>query len=1545
MPQACGDYIGGRFQPPAGEPFASRDPAHDFAPVAEAGASRERVAEACAAAADAAPGWRDLGMDARLAHLARFRAALKEAEDDLSAAITREMGKVRSESRTEARALVARFGLVEAQVRADLRGGSIPGYPNESVRYAPHGVVAVLGPFNFPLHLCHAHVLPALLLGNAVVMKPSEVTPLAGYRYAEAAQRAGLPPGVLNVVQGGGAIGAALVAHPAVHGLAFTGSYATGRRIREAALDRPEMLVALELGGKNTCIVLEDADLRQAIHEIVIGAYLTTGQRCTCTDRVFVHRSRADALIDGLRRVVGELRFGDPEAPATFAGPLATERSRDRFLATVERARAAGADVILEGGPRPGGAFAAPSLHRLPDGVHDVPGYTDEETFGPDLSIEVVDDDDEVLRTLEASPYGFAHSVFTQDDARFARYRREVRCGILNRNRGTNLASSRLPFGGVKRSGNFRPAGAWAPRNLAYPVATLENPGRAIASHPHIAPLLPASDLDVLEARHHQEEEAEASRSVVDHPRPLRMRFPAGGRLPRSEALLERYYAGDRFPREKKPPVYDHLRSVGPWMVSVDDEPLSVLDAMSQTATLPAGFAPPEVVRAYVDGAFGATLLGSADSTLPDEEATRAFADLLRDEVPGLPTVSFASSGAEAMEKALALAALHAPPGAERLLAFEGSFHGRTLLALQATHNPAKRGPFLVEETRVTFAPFPRWDRPGAEPEDPPDWRALLGAGDVDALSARYGEDPDPLLRAEVDSLAAVGRALAEGGFFAVAVEPMQSEGGDNYATARFFRGLRLLTRAHGVPLLVDEVQTGFGLGGSFLWHTPFGLVDEHGRPDRPDAVTLAKRAQMGVVLSAFDDPERTFGYPASAVRGRLHAELLGSGEAACRVEGFVRPRLAALERRFGHRIRAPRARGFALAFDLDTPEELSAYLAQRFWRGAVVFAAGSRTVRYRLNAAFDEAAVEALFRSIHRSLAWLDAHPGKTPPAWEDPAPRPAPKPPGAWTVRVARPEEADRWMPRVLELEAQAYEPARRDPEERLRRAFGPDGVAIVAERPGPDGEPELVGSALACPLEAVADVAGVADDPMQGRHNTLYSMAQTVHPALRGQGLGRALKAAQIREAATRLTADGGPRYLYVTARNRLPDAAPMSRLSDRFGASTVAVLEHQYEGTGVARYYRLPVGGLRVAEPVRRTPDDGDLAQGLARPFAAPPPSLVERLDDGSLAGPAVTKITLLNYVTPAVVRATEWIAALAPEQPHLFLASGRDEALDKAVRLLRVHRPDARRVLSFEGAYVGHTTASARSLSDPAVHRQGRPWFRDWPRVPHPADVGAEASLAALRQAVGDEVDRFLGIVIEPVQERTGRVAPQAFWDGLAALRRDLGLPVVTVETAGAAYRAGRGPFATSGGAFDPDVRLWWTGGHLGLLHVAPALAVSKPMTLVSTWDGDELSLIQAHHQLRAARRVDVAAGEAALEAALAPARDAGLTVRGLGLYRVLDGGARGETLAAALAERGVRGRLYPHGAIAFAPSFDRALPQAKRLGAALADALRRGLAR
>jgi len=368
--QALGNFINGAFVAPTGQALVSRNPAADGAVVFETGTSPAAVGDAVAAAAAAQPAWARLSLPERAATLDRLKLAIAARSDALADAIVLETGKLRTEAKAEIQTLINRFDLARAAVASEATGGPIG--PGEALRYQPLGVVGVIGPFNFPLHLCHAHVVPALLTGNTVVVKPSDVTPLCGQRYAEAVQAAGLPAGVVNVVVGTGEVGAALVEHPAVRGLCFTGSWAVGRRILAAALDRPELLVALELGGKNTCVVLDDCALRQAVHEVVVGGYLSAGQRCTGTERVLVHRKIADRFVAALAQVVRGLRFGHPDDASVFAGPLVNQAALAKVDAALDAARRAGGEPIVPGGRLVPDRIAAPAARRDPPrgGLH-----------------------------------------------------------------------------------------------------------------------------------------------------------------------------------------------------------------------------------------------------------------------------------------------------------------------------------------------------------------------------------------------------------------------------------------------------------------------------------------------------------------------------------------------------------------------------------------------------------------------------------------------------------------------------------------------------------------------------------------------------------------------------------------------------------------------------------------------------------------------------------------------------------------------------------------------------------------------------------------------------------------------------------------------------------------------------------------------------------------------------------------------------------------------------------------------------------------------
>ncbi len=479
-----------------------------------------------------------------------------------------------------------------------------------------------------------------------------------------------------------------------------------------------------------------------------------------------------------------------------------------------------------------------------------------------------------------------------------------------------------------------------------------------------------------------------------------RIEIPTDSTLPRSSALLERFYGNDFLPREKKPAVIDLRRSQGPYLRSVDDDPLQIVDAASQIASHAAGVRPAAAQAAFDEGAFD-PYLGAAPP--PEHPVSRPAVEALRRDIlavasPGLRYVTFCNGGAEANEKAFHLARQNGP-GGRRILAFKGAFHGRTLLSLYSTWNPVKRAPYQLPGFETDFLPFPLPDDPLADPPIPDGWRLAWSTP-----KGRRVWEGDALLELEAHVLAEAEKQMQAGDVMALTIEPYQCEGGDRPATRRFFHGLRALTRAYGVPLIFDEVQSGFGLGGPVFWHQKFRLLDADGNPDGPDLVCGAKRAQVGYVLSRWPDPTPTTSHVASMVRGRAHLQMVRSVPSHA---GHARRCLEKLMADWPDIVTRARVVGDAFAFDLPTRNVANHLIGQRFYRGYMVYIAGERTLRYRLNRGMTRGDVDAIFDVIDRSLAALIEQAGgwdrdggaaalgdlvermdaQKPPAWDAPA------------------------------------------------------------------------------------------------------------------------------------------------------------------------------------------------------------------------------------------------------------------------------------------------------------------------------------------------------------------------------------------------------------------------------------------------------------------------------------------------------------------------------------------------------------------------------
>ena len=479
---APASYINGRFLPVEGDELVSTDPADPDRLLWRGSPTLDHVDEAIGAARAALDDWSGRPFEQRVEVLRRWQAVVTEHAERIAGVITDEMGKILTESRAEAKLLADKVSITldEFSMRRVLEyrvevTASRAGF----CRFKPYGVVAVLGPFNFPAHLPNGHFVPALLLGNTVVFKPSKRTPAVGQVIAEVMDEAGLPPGVFNVVHGGRGVAPHLVAHEGIDGIFLTGSWPVGRRIMEANLDRPGRILALEMGGNNAAVVMADCDLKQAVVECVRAGFATTGQRCTCTRRIVVQRGVADRFIGAFCKAASTLLIGPGRSPEpVFMGPVVGDDSVGDVLAFQQRLVQAGGRVLLEATrmERPG--------HFISPAVIEVDGFSldrDDEVFGPLVQITVVDDLDEAITQANTTRYGLAAAIFTSDETTWDRFFRRVNAGCINWNTGTAGASSKLPFGGLGHSGNHRPAAVFAVDYCAYPVANMVEQATEVA--------------------------------------------------------------------------------------------------------------------------------------------------------------------------------------------------------------------------------------------------------------------------------------------------------------------------------------------------------------------------------------------------------------------------------------------------------------------------------------------------------------------------------------------------------------------------------------------------------------------------------------------------------------------------------------------------------------------------------------------------------------------------------------------------------------------------------------------------------------------------------------------------------------------------------------------------------------------------------------------------------------------------------------------------------------------------------------------------------
>ena len=432
------------------------------------------VDAAVAAARLAWPGWASKPFSVRIETMRRFANVARGKLDAFADLIARETGKPLWEARTEAEAVINKVDISVAAYADRTAQRRLEGAMGTrvAVRHKPHGVLGVLGPYNFPAHLPNGHMVPALIAGNAVVFKPSEKTPAVGEYLIGLYREAGVPEGVVGCVQGGADTGKALAGHSGLDGLLFTGSARAGLALNRQFADVPHKILALEMGGNNPIVVWDAKDLHAAAAIVVQSAYMTAGQRCTAARRLIVREGEHEALAETIVKILDRLIVDHPHAtPAPFMGPVIDNDAADRLQADV-------LDLMGRGGralrrldrKNPDKPFLTPALID----VTDVEKRPDAELFGPVLQMIRVPDFDAALAEANATRYGLAASLIGGAPELYDRFWSTVRAGVINWNKPTNGAPSSAPFGGIGLSGNHRPSAYYAADYCAYPVTSSE---------------------------------------------------------------------------------------------------------------------------------------------------------------------------------------------------------------------------------------------------------------------------------------------------------------------------------------------------------------------------------------------------------------------------------------------------------------------------------------------------------------------------------------------------------------------------------------------------------------------------------------------------------------------------------------------------------------------------------------------------------------------------------------------------------------------------------------------------------------------------------------------------------------------------------------------------------------------------------------------------------------------------------------------------------------------------------------------------------------
>lgn len=936
-------------------------------------------------------------------------------------------------------------------------------------------------------------------------------------------------------------------------------------------------------------------------------------------------------------------------------------------------------------------------------------------------------------------------------------------------------------------------------------------------------------------------------------------------------ALLEQYYANKLIPADKKNYLSKIADSVGPYMGihASDGSTHYLLDACSQISTLGHGFnsslffGPTQFLDSWTNDS----------NTFEFIQMRKSFEHFFSRKLnwEGV-NLHFTHSGAEANEWALGQcyeSRLHLD--ASHVLAFEGSFHGRMMVTIAATWNKSKREPFEWPNYKAEYVKYPELFDSETNVAMPANWREVWGESALRQFIIPEQWCVDSMMQKEVDSLLSIRTKLLSKKIFAIIIEPMQCEGGENYSSNRFHTALLLMARSFRIPIVFDEVQTGFHLGTEFFWHRQFDLRDSAGVQLNPDFVICAKKAQLGIVLSSRDfhlNPQDEEVSVISAYRGYIHALSLDQCQLKIKeLEKSALHRLEALLKNHQQYIFRPRQNGQAFAFDLKDETLLNQFVDLRFKHGLLFYPAGNRTLRFRLNTAFGEKDLDFLFKRLDclcRELFLKESHPLEqfvetdAPPSdiqylWHEllislKIERLKQRPLDRKSVfdKIQRlviqdndlslfefnADNIEKYQEVITDLETRVYEPARQTEFIKFKQTVLHKNSICLGLLNNRDQK--LIGIAFAGPIKLYPMERAARLDPHFQSDESLYMLDLTIDPDIQSKGLGRSLK-----YALSALSITKGIKRIQGRNRDRL--AGAMININLSLGALEQEFIREDYADLEEHRdtfYYTSKT--CWENPPIR-------LSSATTMPLS------IQSMDEFYRAKQmpfAVNKICLSNFVSENYLFDVSTLIDALPEfLRHSYSSSGQSECVDKIAKTIWVTSPSSNktqnmtRMLTFKNHFFGNGSVLSRSLGQDLD-----PYF-EVTKLSHPTQNNYREILKQVETELSKGI--YLAVWIEPTLQKTMEKVPFPFLVGLRLLTSKYQIALVFNETASQFYRFSEKHFFASNFLdISPDVGLIYLGGQAGVVFARENFYFNKPLMMISTWDGDEFSFNSYFHSFK-----------------------------------------------------------------------------------------------